>query len=143
MPFPGTRVIHGDFEEHHRPVAEGGQTATATVTRHSDADGVWNPATMNTDYPPPTPVYSGKARVQRQSTAEKPVWIGDRQVIVRTYVIGFPADAPQLRINDLVQVTAAGDNDLAAQTLYIHDVWHGSLLWERDVVCQNTPRTQR
>lgn len=142
MPFKHTRVIHPLFEIHHRPVAEGGMTGTATVTR-GGGEGVWNPETMDYDYPDRVTVHTGIVRVQRQSAAEKPIWIGDRQVIVRTYLVAFPVDVPELRVNDEVTVTGVSDPDLPGLKLYMHDVWYGSILWERDTVCQSTPYTTR
>lgn len=142
MPFKHTRVIHPAFETHHRPVAEGGMTGTVTVTR-GGGEGTWNPETMAYDYPERTTVYTGIVRVQRQAAAEKPVRVGERQVIVRTYLVAFPADVPELRINDEVTVAGVSDADLPGLKLYMHDVWYGSLLWERDTVCQNTPYTTR
>ena len=56
MPFPGTHVFHPDWETHHRPVAEGAQTATGIIRRYSST-GVHNDATGKTEYPPPTVVY--------------------------------------------------------------------------------------
>jgi len=143
MPFKGTRVIHPAFETHHRPVAEGGMTATATVLRYDHSDGVWDAETMRTSHPDPEPVWFGPVRLQRQSAAERPVWIGDRQVIIRTYLVAFPHGVPEFRINDEVRFGGTDDAELPDQRLWMHDVWFGSELWQRDTVCQNAPRTQR
>ena len=68
MPFKTTRVIHPAFETHHRPVAEGGMTATATVLRYDHSNGVWDAETMRTTHPDPEPVVR-PVRLQRQSAA--------------------------------------------------------------------------
>src|SRR5690625_3883350 len=93
--------------------------------------------------PDPEPVWFGPVRLQRQSAAERPVWIGDRQVIIRTYLVAFPHGVPEFRINDEVRFGGTDDAELPDQRLWMHDVWFGSELWQRDTVCQNAPRTQR
>lgn len=147
-PLPGYRVIHPQFEAHHRPVAENVQTATATITRHTAAGATFDPDNGQTTYPTATTVYSGRCRVQRPMQGEMAREIGDRQVIIRPHVVSLPADAPEVRIGDKVTVSpwsdsTQGDPHLPGEPLWVHDVRYGSLIWQRDLVCLNAPPTAR
>jgi hypothetical protein len=141
------RVIPAEWERQHRPVAEATMTAEVVILRHTSG-GVWDEVAGRTTYPDPMQVWSGPARVQRMSQMEITRSIGDRQVVIRGYTVSLPADAPEIRIGDETQVTAPvseqrGDPLLAGQPLWVHDVRHGSLIWQRDLVCLNAPPTQR
>jgi hypothetical protein len=144
MPFPGTKVFPDGWEAHHRPVAEGAMTATGIIRRHSSA-GVHNEATGRTDYPDPTTVYGtgGPApmRIVRDGV-ETTRMIGERQVVIRGYIVALPADAPEIRVNDEVVAATAGDTELPGESLWVHDVRFGSQIWERDLVCANVPPAQ-
>lgn len=144
MPFPGTKVFHPDWEAHHRPVAEGAQTATGIIRRYSSV-GVHNEATGKTEYPEPTTVYGsptpGPMRVVRDGV-ETTREIGGQQVTIRSYIVAVPADAPEIRVNDEVLVSTAGDSKLPGESLWVHDVRFGSQIWERDLVCANVPPAQ-
>lgn len=145
MPFPGTSVFDPDWEAHHRPVAEGAQTATGIIRRYSSA-GVHNDTTGITEYPDPTMIYGsptpGRMRIVRDGVESERI-IGDRTVIIRSYIVALPASAPQIRIGDEVKATVAGDSQLPDQSLWVHDVRFGSQIWERDLLCRNAPPTQR
>lgn len=144
MPFPGTGVFHPDWEAHHRPVAEGAQTATGIIRRHSAA-GVFNETTGQTEYPSPTVVYgvdgAAPMRIVRDGV-ETTRLIGERQVIVRNYIVAIPASAPEIRVNDEVVAATAGDPLLPDESLWVHDVRFGSQIWERDLLCANVPPAQ-
>jgi hypothetical protein len=144
MPFPGTGVFHPDWEAHHRPVAEGAQTATGIIRRYSSA-GVFNEATGQTTYPAPTVVYgvdgAERMRIVRDGVETTRV-IGERQVVVRNYIVAIPASAPEIRVNDEVVAATAGDPRLPDESLWVHDVRFGSQIWERDLVCANVPPAQ-
>jgi len=144
MPLPGTRVFHRDWEAHHRPVAEGAQTATGIIRRYSST-GVHNDTTGTTEYPPPTVVYgvdgAAPMRVVRDGV-ETTREIGGRQVVVRNYIVALPASAPEIRVNDEVVVATAGDARLPGEPLWVHDVRFGSQIWQRDLVCANVPPAQ-
>lgn len=144
MPFPGTHVFHPDWEAHHRPVAEGAQTATGIIRRHS-ATGVFNDDAGETEYPEPTTVYGiaepEPMRIVRDGVETTRV-IGERQVVIRNYIVAIPASAPEIRVNDEVVAATAGDAQLPDRSLWVHDVRFGSQIWERDLLCANVPTTQ-
>lgn len=146
MPLPNTSVIPTGWDAHHRPVAQGAQTSTGRVRRYS-SDGVYNETTGETDYPDPVDIYGTEAepaamRIVRDGP-ETVRQIGDRQVIVRNYIVALPADAPEIQIRDEVVVATASDPRFADKSLWVHDIRYGSQVWERDLVCQNTPPTTR
>jgi len=145
MPFPGTSVFHSGWEAHHRPVAEGAQTATGIIRRYSST-GVFNEATAKTVYPAPTIVYGspapGPMRIVRDGVESERI-IGDRTVVIRSYIVALPASAPEIKIGDEVQAAVAGDTQLPDQSLWVHDIRFGSQIWERDLLCRNAPPTQR
>ncbi|WP_026931224.1 DUF6093 family protein [Glycomyces tenuis] len=145
MPLPNTRVFSPGWDAHHRPVAEGGQTSLGII-RRQDAEGVFDPDTMQTTWPPPTTIYGvdepAQMRIVRDGV-ETTRQVGERTVVIRSYIVAIPAGAPEIRINDEVVPSTASDPRLPDKSLWVHDVRYGSQVWERDLVCQNTPPTTR
>lgn len=142
MPLPGTHVIPSGWDEHHRPVAEDAMTATGSVLRPS-TEGVFDPDTMETTYPEPTVIYGpGRMRIVRDGV-ETTRQIGDRAVVIRSYVVTLPADAGSILVGDKVAVATASDPQLPDKALWVHDARYGSQVWERDLICQNAPPTTR
>lgn len=145
MPFSTTRVFHDDWEAHHRPVAEGAMTATGTILRH-DSAGTFNEATGVTEDAEPDAIYGsptpGPMRIVRDGVEASRI-IGDRDVVIRAYIVALPASAPEVLVGDEVQATTAGDEQLPDKSLWVHDVRYGSQIWERDLVCLNAPPTNR
>lgn len=146
MPFPGTSVIPGGWDAHHRLVAEGAQTSTGRVYRYN-SEGVFNDATGKTAYHDPDPVYGtaeegAPMRIVRDGV-DTTILIGEREVIKRSYIVTLPAAAPEILVNDMVVAEAASDPLLPGKELYVRDVRFGSQVWERDLVCDNVPPTNR
>lgn len=146
MPFPGTSVIPGGWDAHHRPVAEGAQTSTGWVYRYNSA-GVFNDATGKTEYVDPVPVYgtaeaAAPMRIVRDGVDTRVV-IGEREVIQRSYIVTLPVDAGEVLVNDEVRVATASDPLLPGKPLWVRDVRYGSQVWERDLVCDNIPPANR
>lgn len=145
MPLPNTSVIPTGWDEHHRPVAEDAQTSTGWVRRHGD--GVWNDDTGETEFPDPVDIYGSEAepaamRIVRDGV-ETVRDVGERQVVVRGYIVALPADAPEIHVRDEVVIATASDPRFSDKKLWVHDVRYGSQVWERDLVCENTPPTTR
>ena len=142
MPLPATSVFGPDWDAHHRPVAEGGQTSLGII-RRQESEGVFDEDTMETVFPEPTTIYGpAKMRIVRDGV-ETATRIGDRTVVIRSYIVAIPADAPEIRINDEVVPATASDPRLPDKSLWVHDVRYGSQVWERDLLCTNTPPTTR
>lgn len=122
-------------------------TAKVAIRRHS-SDSTFDPDTGQTTFPPPVTVWTGWARIQRQAKGEVSRSIGDRQVVIRGSLVCIPANTPEVRISDELRVECyrdpdTGDPHLVGRPLWVHDVYPGSLLWERDLVVLEAPPTQR
>jgi hypothetical protein len=154
VPLPNSRVVHPQFEAHHRPVSANAMPAECTITRPSSPSPAgWNDATGRNVYPAPTTVYPttghGVCRVNRggpggQGSAA-PVTVADRAVTVAQYTVVIPADAAALvQVHDIVTITRCpGDPDLVGRKLWVTDSARGSLTWERVLNCELQPPTTR
>lgn len=147
--LPAGQALHARFEVHHRPVAEQFHTAQVTIVRHSSAE-TFDPDAGQTSFPTPTTAWTGTARVQRMTQQEITRAIGDRQVVIRGVIVAVPADAAEVRISDEVRVTGyrdanSGDPHLddGDRPLWVHDIYPGSLLFERHLVVLDAPPTER
>jgi len=146
MPFPGTSVIPGGWDAHHRPVAEGAQTSTGRAYRFNSA-GVFNEDTGKTEYFEPVPVYgtveaAAPMRIVRDGVDTRVV-IGEREIIQQSYIVTLPADAAEILVNDMIVAENASDPLLPGKELYVRDIRYGSQVWERDLVCDNIPPANR
>lgn len=140
MPFKNTRVIPIGWSQHHRPVANGSMTARCEITRVTGPDP-WPP----TDDPPQRPIVwptgddLGRCRVQEIDAVKEPATIA-QTAGVRSYLVTVPIDGlPQLKAgeqSDIVTITECDDDPLlVGRVLRITDIQHGSLMFERDLVC--------
>lgn len=134
MPLPNTRVISSRWSEHHRPTATGTMTATCEITRRgtggtTDADGTYTPGG-------PSTLYTGPCRVQALASRQEVVVVGEAQETEHRYLVTIEFDAAEVRIGDLVKVTAAKDAGLVGRQLRVSDMAHGSEVWERDLFCK-------
>lgn len=143
MPLPGSKVIPDGWEEHHRQVAEGAMTAECAITRGGAATGTFDPVTGRTNYATPGGIYSGPCRVQAASRFALLAQAGEKPTTTRRYLVGLPLAAPPPNINDMVTVTAATDTAMVGLKMLVTDVLDGSLVWERDLVCEVYESTSR
>lgn len=135
MPFPGTQVIPSAWSEHHRPVVAGSMTARVALYFPAD-EYSWPPVTPTTD----DPVWEGVARIQAATSSSDAV-PAETPVKTRPYLVtvplgAFPAEIPLGEPGAYLVVTAAEDAAFVGRRLTIHDVQHGSLVWERDLICE-------
>lgn len=149
MPLPNTRVIHPDWSRHHRPVAEGAMTGECVITEAASTGTVAEfDETLGVSAPPtPTVVYRGICRVQRAIATESHPTIADREVTLRDYYVMLPVAAPgatQVEVNHIVEFTVmADDPTLVGRTMRVRGDRRGSLLWQRDLVCEDITPTSR
>ncbi|MEU8199287.1 DUF6093 family protein [Microbispora amethystogenes] len=134
MPLPGTRVIHPQFSEHHRPTATSGMCATCHITR-AGGEGTTGPDGTFTPGVPLT-VYTGAARVSPRPTDQRRAVSGDRRVVLREYIVAVRWDTAEVRVDDLVTVDEADDPRLPGIGLRVIDVQMGDQEWERILVCE-------
>lgn len=140
MPLPNTRVIPEGWSAHHRPVAEGGMTATVQVRHPGGTPGEFDPVTGTRPNVPHAPHHTGQARIQ-----VAPVFgggeavAGGQEITTVAYLVAIELDgSDECKVDDLVKVTAVDDNGdpaLVGRTLTVTGVARGSLAWERDLVC--------
>jgi hypothetical protein len=141
MPRPNSPVIPDGWEAHHRPVAEATMTATCTVARV--LAGTFNGVEGKSAYPTPSNIYTGACRVQAASRFALLAQAGEKPTTTRHYLVSIPLSATQPQVNDLVTVTAATDAALVGLRLIVTDIKGGSLVWERDLVCEVHEPTNR
>ncbi len=144
MPRPDSRVIPTGWSEHHQPTAESVMTATCRITRRTAATGVYDSSTGRTTYTAPTEVYEGPCRIQRAAlTGTQAPIRGEKLTPVRPYTVSLPITAEGIQVNDLVEILTADDPDTTGKHLTVVDVRGGSLLWQRDLICdEHTPTTR-
>lgn len=138
MPLQGSRVIPAGWEAHHRPVAEGTQTAWCRITRAGAGEGTWNPTKKQYDPPPRETVYENlSCRVQELALPQVQE-AGQQYVSSRDYRVSVPIAALAVLVEDEVEVTGGDpslDASLVGRPLTITDIQRGSLTWERDLIC--------
>jgi hypothetical protein len=148
LPLPNTRVFHPDWSSHHYAVAEGQMTAEGTVTRPGGTS-VFSELLGYDVVPDPVLIYAGPLRVQRLPLTSAAVTVADRELVIRDYQVNLPLavdgrNTPSIQINDIVAVTANDDDpDLIGKVLRVRDVRLGSLIWQRDLLCEDTAPTSR
>lgn len=147
--LPNTRVFHSDWSSHHHGVAEGQMTAQGTITRAGPP--VFDELFGRDVQAGPQTVYDGALRVQRMQPAlsASALAVADRELIIREYQVSIPlavngrVTAP-VATNDLVTITGCDDDPhLVGRVLRVRDVRLGSLLWQRDLLCEDVAATSR
>jgi hypothetical protein len=136
MPIPGSRLIPDGWEDHHWPVADAGMTATCDITRPHP--GTYDPATRRSEPPTAADVWSGRCRIQALPIHPHDVDFGEHPQIVRRYQVSIPLTAAMVHANDLVHITSATDGQLAGLWMRVLDTAQGSLVWQRDLICEWT-----
>lgn len=125
-------------------------TATGTLQRPSSA-ATFDEATGRSTYPAPTVLWTSVPpdpgiRVQRLSRRAigRGDQVGGRTVEVQMYQVSIPVAAPEPQINDQIVITANPDDPyLVGKTLRVVEVRLGSLLWQRDMTCEEITPTTR
>lgn len=134
MPFPNTKPIPDNWNNHHRPTATATLTDSCVINRITR--GAYNPATKTYGSNIETPVYSGPCRVQMRAVKQHQMTFGSQPVTVQTYLVAIEWDGDQVNINDVVTAIRSDDPLLTAQKLRVTDVQYGSAHWQRDLTCQ-------
>lgn len=141
MPLPGGRLIHQRWAEHSRPTAASAMTATCTITRASTSAPTRDPNTGTVTPAAASTVATGlPCRVQPITRLALTADVASQIVSLRGYYVGLPDDTPPVAINDVLTLTGVdgnGDPQLVGVRLRIKDVLYASLLWTRDVWCED------
>jgi hypothetical protein len=146
MPLPNTRVIDPRWEQHHRPVANGGMTLRVQHLR-PDVVGVRPEGADRTEFAPDALLYEGRGRVQhRQFDFASAKDQASRIVLAGQYVVSVPAEGPAAELGDLFKVVGVyemadqGDADIVSETFIVVDMARGSLTWQRDYGVELQPK---
>lgn len=143
MPLPNSKVIPDGWSEYHRPTAELALTAAGELRRPGHQTG-FDETTGRSQYVDPSVYHSGSCRIQALARTQGAADVGDRQVTVRPYRVSWSVDVPEVRINDQVAVTVCTDDpQLVGHILRVVDIPEGSLLWQRDLICEDITPTIR
>lgn len=136
---PGTPVMPADWSAGHRPVVEAAFTASCEIRHPGGSSTSIDPVTGQTVRTPFPAHYAGPCSVEILHALEQEALTGDQQVTTLGYRVTITFDAaPQLRVDDLVKITAVDDNGdptLVGQALKVQSFARGSLAWERDINC--------
>ena len=141
--LPGTRVVPTGWAAHHRPVANSTMTGLCKVT------GPAGPPDWDTGQATPGELLAERVpcRVQ-QLTGENEAEAAGQDVNARDYLVTLPLHlVPTLTVTDnapWVTITGYqpgheqdGDPHLVGRRLKVLSVQHGTLLWERDLICRD------
>lgn len=142
MPLHNSKVLPAGWSQHHRASAEGGMTATVTITNPPTKPGRWNPTSGDVADADGADIYSGLARIQASTDDQSTSDAADQTVTWRDYLIQVPATVATVRAGgehpSRVTVTACpGDAAIVGRVLTVVDVVHGSEVWTRDLICRD------
>jgi uncharacterized protein DUF6093 len=132
MSRTGSRVIPSGWEQYHRPVLDTTRTATITFRRTtgpSVMDSVTGSSTQ-----PTTVVFTGTCRIQEHQARAHSTVAGAELVTTHAYQVSLDV-AADLQKNDVGTVDTCSDTTLVGRELRVDDLQHGSLLFERTVIC--------
>jgi hypothetical protein len=133
MPLERSRVIHQDWEAHHRPVLDTTRTATITFRRFT-GESTHDPATGSTSRDSVV-VFSGQVRLQHHEigTASATVAAAE-QITTHRYQVSGPVEMDLMK-DDVGTVDTANDPTFVGREIRVRDIQRGSLLFERTVIC--------
>jgi hypothetical protein len=135
-PLNGSRVIHRDWEAHHAPVSESAMTATIVIRRGGGA--VFSETERRTVYADATMIWSGPARVTPAINSmgrHEPI-VADQAKAIKNFEVEVPLAAPRILVADFIEVLAATDRDFEGRHLQVNSYPGGSLVWDRNLICQ-------
>lgn len=136
---PGTPVMPAAWSAGHRPVVEAAFTASCEIRRPGGTAPAFDPVTGASTSTPHAAHYAGPCSVEILPALEQEALTGDQQVTTVGYRVTITYDAaPQLRVDDLVKITAVDDNGdptLVGRALKALSFARGSVAWERDISC--------
>lgn len=112
-------------------------TAECRVLRPpASGEAVFDEDTATSVLPDPTVVYEGLCRVAREPLATTTVVVADRPNHNARYRVVLPAGAALAQVGDIITITRCdGDPTVVGGRLHVTEVPHGSILWQRDLLC--------
>jgi hypothetical protein len=139
MPLTGTVVVNTRMLTALRAIATGSMVDECAVTRGAGAS-TFSPFDPDTGQheSDSDDIYTGPCRVQPRATDDRVVNVGEEPTSQRDYTVSLPWDAPEIKVDDLVTVTASNDPLLVDRVLRVLDVAHSTLQTSRELVCEDT-----
>ena len=98
--------------------SDGTMTTTVTITRRGNPGGLDYTTGLVID--PDTTIYTGKARVSR-TTGDVPMLLGDEQEYFQHVEVSIPLSAPQVIIDDMVEITSSKDPHVVGRLFRVTD----------------------
>lgn len=92
------------------------------------ADGRYTPAVGTT-------IYTGVCRIVPITRPARVDVVGEAQETHRHFRVAVRYDVPEIRVDDLVDVTVSVDPQLTGRKLRVLEVAYGSEQWQRDLLC--------
>lgn len=139
------RAIPDDWAAHHRPVLDGTRGATVALRRPGGTQGEFNKTTGKWDITPHAAYFIGPARVQVLPGAEQERVAGEQEITTLGYAIELDHAVTGMQLDDVVTVTAVGDNGdpwLVGRAMTVTSIESGSLHWSRRLICVDDIETK-
>lgn len=108
---------------------------TCTITRE-DEDPTFNETTGHYTSDPAATLYTGACRVTPMDLQQRAAEFGEASRDLLLYICTLPYDAPEVRKDDVLMVTASADDELVSRRLEVHSVLVTTLQTARRVVLQ-------
>lgn len=102
---------------------------TVLVTRQG-GDPVLDETTGDLDFPAPTTVYTGAARVRPRGTSEQSAEVGELHETLGDYVATLPHTVTDVQVDDFLSVTASSDGGMVGRSFRVVHVGWSS--WQID-----------
>jgi hypothetical protein len=109
--------------------------STCRITRPG-GEQVWNPATGDYDIPAETTIYEGKCQIKPTSSpAERDGSAGDRDIVLQSYTLVLPWDAPgPVNVADAVDILSGDDTWANGQRFPVGWVEHADTRTHRRII---------
>ncbi len=136
MPHGG--IFHPAWSESNRIPAATALTATCMHTRPGVGAVVFDPATGTTSTPVPTTIAADlPCRVQTTRAQQLEQVVGGQLVTSRIYIVEVPWDHSDIRVDDVLTVTASEAPSLVGRALRVADVVATSQQWTQVLRCED------
>jgi hypothetical protein len=140
-PLPGWSVVPAQWAEHHRPTAEASFTARIAFYHAGEPE----PWPLPEGWTGQTAFHEADCRIQ-QLNREGVTAAAGQPTNLHDYLVVVPISTPTIQPGeggDYGIVVSASDPLLVGRRLDVRDVQHGSLMWERDLICTDNQTQNR
>lgn len=123
----------------------GTRDATVRLRKPGGTQGEFDPATGTYPVTPYAPYFEGPARIQVLANQAQEQATGEQEVSQLRYAVDLDHTVTGYRLEDECEITAMTDNgdlDLVDRVLIVEAFEHGSLHWQRRLICVDNLETQ-